>query len=227
MKQEIYKKLTSDIEDDACVMEKQVTEGRKNGYIICFIIVVIILAGIFACLWYEKQKKLDTIFDYCIVHNFLRSSNTEKMEALLRKHPELSKMKSRMHQNRSLLFYASTKEMAELLIKYDANINARDYNGCTPLHFHSYEWDLDAIKIIVSKGADVNAAENKGRSPLHYVADQHVSSLELGNEIAEFLISKGADINARDYQGFTPLALALKVKNKNIADLLRKHGAKE
>ena len=43
-------------------------------------------------------------------------------------------------------------------------------------------------------------------------------------EIAEFLIVKGADVNAKEEDGYTPLDVAKRYPE--IADLLRKHGAK-
>jgi ankyrin repeat protein len=42
-------------------------------------------------------------------------------------------------------------------------------------------------------------------------------------EIAELLIAAGADLNAKDDDGTTPLDMA---DDKEIADLLRKHGGK-
>ena len=45
-------------------------------------------------------------------------------------------------------------------------------------------------------------------------------------EIAELLIAKGADVNAKNMFGETPLDLAILDKHTELADLLRKHGAK-
>jgi len=42
-------------------------------------------------------------------------------------------------------------------------------------------------------------------------------------EIVELLISKGADLNIKDRDGRTPLYWA---RNKDLVDLLMKHGAK-
>jgi len=45
-------------------------------------------------------------------------------------------------------------------------------------------------------------------------------------EVVELLIAKGADVNAKDEDGETPLNRAIKVKQTDLADLLRKHGGK-
>ena len=45
-------------------------------------------------------------------------------------------------------------------------------------------------------------------------------------ETIELLIAKGADVNAMDRDVKTPLDLAEGTNNKEIADLLRKHGGK-
>jgi len=45
-------------------------------------------------------------------------------------------------------------------------------------------------------------------------------------EMVELLIAKGADVNVRGFLGMTPLNMAADEGEKEIADLLRKHGGK-
>jgi len=79
--------------------------------------------------------------------------------------------------------------------------------------------DLKAIKSLLKENPDLlNRGNAEGYTPLEFAA-------AYGTEkIVAYLISQGADINARDNYGSTPLTHA---RNKKIADLLRKHGAKE
>ena len=100
-----------------------------------------------------------------------------------------------------------------------ADVNAKDENGVTPLHWTETE---EIAELLIAKGADVNAKDDwSGSTPLHRAATFGYK------EIAELLIAKGADVNARTGSGETPLDLAIKYKNTGyVADLLRKHGGK-
>ena len=130
-------------------------------------------------------------------------------------------------------------------------VNAKDENGLTPLHFAKTKEIAD---LLISKGADVNAKEAKNRiTPLHWAAwrgrkeiaelliakgaDVNVKNKDGGTplhnaawkghvEIAKLLIVKNADVNAKDVEGQTPLDWAEEEKHTETADLLRKHGGK-
>jgi ankyrin repeat protein len=79
----------------------------------------------------------------------------------------------------------------------------------------------EVAELLVTHGADVNATDSLGWTPLHYAARK-------GNKgIAEWLIAKGAAINAKDCRGRTPLQYAIEWNQTEIADLLRRHRAKE
>jgi len=59
-----------------------------------------------------------------------------------------------------------------------------------------------------------------GFTPLHSAA------LVGHKEIAELLIAAGADVNAKGKCGSTPLDDAVFFRNKETANLIRKHGGK-
>ena len=100
-----------------------------------------------------------------------------------------------------------------------ADVNAKDENGVTPLHWTETE---EIAELLIAKGADVNAKDDwSGSTPLHRAATFGYK------EIAELLIAKGADVNARTGSGETPLDLAIKYKNTGyVVDLIHKHGGK-
>jgi len=136
----------------------------------------------------------------------------------------------------SLLFYASTTKVAELLISKGASINATN-NGFTPLHWAADRGHEEVAALLIEKGLNVNAKdENRGRTPLHFSAHEgHI-------EVTDLLIRKEANLNAKTNDGFTPLDSTkqndddrtkfqlnreLLAQNRIvIADLLRKHGGK-
>ena len=90
------------------------------------------------------------------------------------------------------------------------------------VHIYAREGDIAAVKQHLAAGTDVNATDKfLGMTILHDAV------LGGQKEIVEFLIAQDADVNAtgRTYQ--TPLDTALEAsRNKEIADLLRKHGGK-
>ncbi len=111
------------------------------------------------------------------------------------------------------------RDMVELLISKDANVNAADFNAVTPLYNAVVSGDLDTVQLLVSNGADVHAKILGGESPLHATA-------YTGNpRIAELLLANGAEINVADQYGYTPLRRTVDKGNLAIAELLIKKGA--
>ena len=125
------------------------------------------------------------------------------------------------------LHAAANKETAELLIAKGADINAKDDTGGTPLFWAALEGNEEVAELLIRQGADVNAAGPKGWTALHWaVAMAQKKTVEL-------LIGEGAEVNAKDVIYGTPLDnvgrfydTAIKAKEADLANLLRKHGAK-
>ena len=105
--------------------------------------------------------------------------------------------------------------------------------GCGPsvsINEAARDGNIEAVKQHLDTGTDVNAKGELGETPLHFSAQNG------HKEIVEMLIAKDADVNAKEENGETPLDWAIfgynvvegeaKAAQKEIADLLRKHGAK-
>ena len=104
-----------------------------------------------------------------------------------------------------------------------ADVDSRTVLGLTPLHLATMDVrraDKDMVELLISRGADVNAKNETGTTPLHYAAVGR-------KDLVELLIASGADVNARATDGTTPLKTALLYSQKDIAELLRRHGATE
>ena len=115
------------------------------------------------------------------------------------------------------------KEILELLIAKGGDVNAKDKDGDTPLHGTALREDFAVL--LIAKGANVNAKGKYGETPLHRAAKSVIPNSILKGAV-QLLIDKGANVNAKDDKGRTPLSGAIKQKQTEIADLLRKHGGK-
>jgi ankyrin repeat protein len=131
-------------------------------------------------------------------------------------------------------------EVVQKLIEYDADINARDEYGWTPLfdasrgrHFK----DGSVLRLLLERGADVNARAVKatpvstlGSTPLHFASENGAL------EVVRLLLEHGADIEAVNVDGKTALQVVGRTKYEgvkvdqgrcdDIRRLLVEHGAK-
>jgi len=105
------------------------------------------------------------------------------------------------------------------LIDKGAQMEAKDSNGNTPLHFAAANGHLEIVRLLCDHGADVEARNKWGMRPLHWAAYHgHISIVK------ELIEVKNVEINARDTGGRTALSLARQLDNDDIAASLVSHG---
>ena len=100
------------------------------------------------------------------------------------------------------LHYAKDYLVAELLIKNEADKNAKDNYKRTPLH---YAKDRRVLKALIRRKAKINAQDEHGRTPLHYAEGDNI----------KILLQAGADKNIKDNYGYKPLRYHAKLKKEN------------
>ncbi len=115
-------------------------------------------------------------------------------------------------------------EVVQKLIEYDADINAVDEYGMTPLHLasegHHHFRDCSVFGPLLEHHADVNAQSKDGRTPLH------LASRRGSLEVVRLLLEHRANVEGRFNKGPTALQVATEEGHDEVVKLLREHGAK-
>ena len=91
----------------------------------------------------------------------------------------------------------------ETLLSEGANVNEKDEDGDTPLHFSALNGHADVSKVLLENGANVNAVSESKWTPLHRAAFYgHIDVMKL-------LMMNGANVNALNEYDQSPLYRAV------------------
>ena len=92
----------------------------------------------------------------------------------------------------------TTVDIARSLIARGDDVNSRDEDGDTPLHFAARWGNPANVQVLLDAGADVMARDKFGLTPLHRTAQS-------GNPAnIKALLAVGADAKAKDEESKTP-----------------------
>ncbi|MEQ2194518.1 hypothetical protein XENOCAPTIV_030365, partial [Xenoophorus captivus] len=109
------------------------------------------------------------------------------------------------------------KLLAELLLgRRRTNVNAKDEDQYTPLHWAAQNGDEAMTRLLLDRGATINETDGQGRTPAH-VACQH------GQEnVIRVLLSRNADVQIKGKNNWTALHFAAWQGHLGIVKLLVK-----
>jgi uncharacterized protein len=117
------------------------------------------------------------------------------------------------------LIQAGDRDAALEMIRADADVNAPQGDGTTPLHWAIYKIDVELTDALLERGAKPDAVNNYGSSPL-------AEAVKIADtELVEMLLDAGADVETPNQDGQTALMLAARAGALDVAELLIRHGA--
>jgi hypothetical protein len=113
-------------------------------------------------------------------------------------------------------------KVAQKLIEYDADVNAKNSYGSTPLHWASsgrHFKDGSILRLLLKHGGDVNARNRDGLTSLHLASENGAL------EVVRLLLEHGVDVEAKDGRGRTALQVASEEGHDEVVKFLRERGA--
>lgn len=130
-----------------------------------------------------------------------RAGSAKIVDMLLRAGADVD-AKEFIHSNTALHLASQSglEEVVSILVQHRADINARERDGRTALHFAK---TANIARYLLERGADIEATDRLGYTALHIASESGF------NDVVSVLIERGADVNKRsDSVSFGPLAAA-------------------
>ncbi|GJQ88623.1 hypothetical protein Trydic_g9064 [Trypoxylus dichotomus] len=115
--------------------------------------------------------------------------------------------------------YRRSKDILQLLLNFNADVNVENEDGETPLGMAIEEKSLEIIEILLQNGAHVNHVDSSGWTLLIHAVQRE------DNYAVQVLLNLNADVNIKGEDGVTPLCTAVKTRNADIVQILLEKGA--
>lgn len=155
------------------------------------------------------------------IHDAVARGDLEQVKKLLQDNIEL--LNQRDVETATPLAYAILNhhnDIARYLIEQNADINLKDKDNDSPLHYTGIFGNQEIAELLLAKGAtSLNEGNNRQSTPLHFACEGGHA------EVVEFLLDSGADMNARDGTGRNALLSACASRSMAVVELLLERGA--
>ena len=157
-----------------------------------------------------------------LLHHAVTLGNEEAVKFLLLNNANPNFANARGSTPLHLATEKHLKSLAELLLgRRSTNINAKDEDQYTALHWAAQIGDEAITRLLLDRGAAINETDGQGRTPAH-VACQH------GQEnVIRVLLSRGVDVRIRGKDNWTALHFASWQGHLGIVKLLVKQAGSD
>jgi ankyrin repeat protein len=167
----------------------------------------------------DNENMVKKVLTEAIAH-----SDAEKVRNLIEMGADISKVTWRgLNALHAASVCAKTTEILDVILASgEIDINGRNEDGETALHFALRANKMTTARYLLEKGADTTKRNNAGNTPFHVAA-----AFSRETDILDFIMAnnKKFDIDHRNQSGLTALHMAIKVSNTATAEYLLSKGA--
>ena len=114
---------------------------------------------------------------------------------------------------------------AQLLLERGEEVNSRDKNGWTSLHWAVFKGRTEVAQVLLAHIADARLETKDGETALHLVSRVKYDTEEHGVGMARLLLEHGVDVNARRTDSWTSVHWAAYKGRVEVVQVLLDHGA--
>ncbi len=151
------------------------------------------------------------------IESALHAGSEAMLKLLLSHHADPDKANKSMFGRTSIwkAIFTGNQKMFDLIMAQDVNLQARDAEKLTPLHFAAGMDQPEMVKMLIKKGALIDVQEKNGATPLI------IAIFKNAPKSARILLEAGADRTIPDYGGNTPMQVAKIGEKLQMIELLK------